>query len=392
MANEPWVRGFNALGLDLFLREEPGTNCLLSPLSISIALAMLLPGARGDTRAQVARILGFDGDDDELGRMIGRLLSTLRGHKMMKEVYNKETNEITCEEAEAITLDLANAIFPKQGYQILEQARNILKTRFEAELRPVDYGNSEAAAALINEWVEGKTRNKIRDLLSTGILNEATRMVLVNALYFLAEWSEPFQESATIEKPFHLTAGATTDVQMMRQTLDLGYVKDDALGIEAVEIPYKAMSMVILLPRKGARIETLRPKLEDLERVTGGLSHRLVSLELPRFKIESKFQLAMALQALGMELPFQDAANFSGFTRDPVGLKVDEVIHQTFISVDENGTEAAAATAIVMPAGAAPDEEPPKPIPFVIDRPFMFLIRDGHTGCVLFMGALCDPS
>jgi serpin B len=392
MSDRPWVRGFNRLGLDLFLRQEAGQNCLLSPLSISIALGMLLPGARGDTRADVARILGLDCNDEELGQMIRGLLATLRGHKMMKQILNEDTHEVTFEDVDAITLELANAVFPKEGFKVIEAARAFLKTNFEAELRALDYARPEAAAAHINEWVEGKTRNKIRDLLSPDLLSKDTRMVLVNALYFLAEWQDQFQESVTIPKPFHLSGGGATEVQMMRQTLDLGYFKDDRLGVEAVEIPYKTMSMVIVLPRKGAKIEALRPTLEDLERITGGLAHRLVALELPRFRIESKFRLATLLKELGMDLPFQETADFSGFTSDPAGLMIDEVIHKTFVSVDENGTEAAAATAIVMPTGAMPVEKPRTPIPFVVDRPCIFLIRDGHTGCVLFLGALCDPS
>lgn len=138
-------------------------------------------------------------------------------------------------------------------------------------------------------------------------------------------------------------------------------------------------------------IEALRPNLEDLDRINEGLLTNPVNLELPRFRIESKFRLATVLRELGMKLPFQEAADFSGFTSEPLGLTIDEVIHQTYISVDENGTEAAAATAVLMQDGCMMDEEEPVPIPFVADRPFLFLIRDDVTGCILFLGALCDP-
>lgn len=398
---QPWemdalrdrMRGFNGLGLGLLLRQDLTENCLLSPLSVAVALSMLLPGAKGPARAEIAGVLGFEADDEELGRLVERLLRSLRGHKAEAQIYHEQTGSVTFEEVDAITLCLANAVFPDEGYAILDDARDFLETCFEAEIRPVDFARAEAAAARINGWVDEKTRGRIRDLVDAELIHDATRMILVNAVYFLAQWQQPFEQSLTTPKPFHLAGGEATEVEMMRQSLDLRYVKDDVLGVEVVEIPYKAMSMLILLPPRDAAggLEALHPNLEDLERITAGLRSSLVSLQLPRFRIESKFRLAAVLQELGMKTPFVDAADFSGFTREPEGLKIDEVIHQTYIMVDENGTEAAAATAVLMLEGALEDEREPVPIPFVADRPFLFLIRDDATDCILFAGALCDP-
>lgn len=398
---QPWemdalrdrVRGFNRLGLELFLRQDLERSCFVSPLSIAVALSMLLPGAKGATRAEIAGVLRLECNDAELGRSIELLLSSLRSHDADRQIYHEETGTYTFETVEALKLRLANAVFANDGYSILEDAGSLLETHFEAELRTVDFGRAKEAVAQINGWVGEKTCDRIRNLVDAQLISEATRMILVNAVYFLAEWQTPFEESLTSPKPFHPAGGDAVDVDMMRQCLDLRYVEDDRLGVEAVEIPYKAMSMLVLLPRKDAAggLEALRPSLEDLDRITGGLRSHPVDLQLPRFRIESRFRLSAVLQELGMQEPFEDSADFSGFTREPEGLRVDEVIHQTFITVDENGTEAAAATAILMELGAMEDDEPPKPIPFVVDRPFLFLIRDDVTGCILFMGAMCDP-
>jgi serpin B len=222
--------------------------------------------------------------------------------------------------------------------------------------------------------------------------------VLANAVYFKAAWSDPFSEYATSPEPFFLSSesgGAdTVEVRMMRQELNLRYWADEALGVEAVSIPYEAMSMVVLLPGTG-RLAALEDALDAafLDRVVAGLQSTLVDLKLPRFEVRCTSQLTEALRRLGIEAGFDtNRSDFSGVTDHPEGLSLSEVMHDAWVKVDEKGTEAAAATMMDFLGEALPEEEPPEPIPFHVDRPFVFLIRDDETGAALFMGRIMDPT
>ena len=269
---------------------------------------------------------------------------------------------------------------------------------FGAELFSLDFKAAANAAGRINGWVSEETHGKIPTLVSSEGLDPLTRLVLANAVYFKAAWSSPFEAADTLPEPFFLsseTGGSdTVEARMMRQELDLGYWADEALGMEAVSIPYEAMSMVVLLPETG-RLAALGDVLDAafLDHVIAGLESTLVELKLPRFEVRCTYQLAEALRGLGIEAGFDPSrSDFSGVTDHPEGLSISEVMHDAWVKVDEEGTEAAAATGAMMAGLALSEEEPPEPIPFHVDRPFVFLIRDNETGAVLFMGRIMDPT
>jgi len=246
----------------------------------------------------------------------------------------------------------------------------------------------EESRVTINNWVSEQTEGRIEDLIPQGALDPLTVLVLTNAIYFNAAWAEPFEEKLTEEGTFHLLDGGEVTVPMMRQTKSFGYAEGE--GYQAVELPYDGweLSMVILLPQAG-EFESFEGAL-DAGRVDGivdDLVHRQVALTMPKFEFESGFSLKDALAALGMPDAFTGAADFSGMTGER-DLFISEVLHKAFVSVDEAGTEAAAATAVVMTKMGMPEE----PVEVSMDRPFIFLIRDVETGAILFVGRVIDPS
>ena len=229
-------------------------------------------------------------------------------------------------------------------------------------------------------------------------LDPLTRLVLANAVYFKAAWSNPFETFYTSTEPFFLSSesggAGRVEVRMMRQDLDLRYWADEALGVEAASIPYEAMSMVVLLPGTG-RLAALEDALDAafLDRVVAGWEPTLVDLKLPRFEVRCTSQLTETLQRLGIEAGFDAIrSDLSGVTDHPEGLSISDVMHDAWVKVDEEGTEAAAATLMDLMFEDSSEEEPPEPIPFHVDRPFVFLIRDDETGAVLFMGRIMDPT
>jgi serpin B len=246
----------------------------------------------------------------------------------------------------------------------------------------------EESRVTINDWVADQTEGRIEDLIPAGGIDAMTRLVLTNAIYFNAAWGQPFEPDLTADGPFHLLGGGEVDVPMMRQTESFGYAEGE--GYRAVELPYDGheLSMVVLLPDAG-EFEGFEDTLDAgrVDAIVGDLSYRQVALALPKFEVESGFSLADALAALGMPDAFTSRADFSGMTDDR-DLFISEVIHKAFVSVDEAGTEAAAATAVMMAKMALQDE----PVEVTVDRPFIFLIRDIQTGAILFVGRIVDPS
>ncbi len=310
--------------------------------------------------------------------------------------YDNETGERREVERDAFRLNLANALFPQAGYALLPTYREILQADFRAQLRSVDFGQPTKAVSTINEWVAEQTEQKITDLLRPDLITPLTRLILVNAVYFMAEWLEPFDEASTRPGPFHLLPGTgeeSVEVPMMHITQELRYVADDATAVEALDIPYKAMSMLVLLPRAGMFEVVDQAVTTDLiARIDERLTTCRVRLALPKFEMECDFALKETLQRLGLRTAFdQTSADFSGVTDDPQGLCVSEAIHRARIRVDEKGTEAAAATAVLWGILGI-DDEPSKPIPFIVDRPFLFLIRDDQTKAILFMGRVVNPA
>ena len=376
------VEGNSAFAIDLYqaLREADG-NLFYSPYSISLALAMTYAGARGETEWQMADTLhlilpqdhlhpAFNSLDIELGR---------RGEGAKGK------------DGEGFRLNIVNAIWGQNDYNFLPEFLDLMAENYGAGLRIPDFAKApEESRITINRWVSEQTEGRIEDLIPQGLIDTWTRLVLTNAIYFNAAWQHPFNEDMTEDGPFYLLDGGEVTVPMMRQTESFGYAEGDAY--QAVELPYdgRELSMVILLPRAG-QFEAFEDSL-DAQRVDGivrGLEHKRVALIMPRFECESDFSLRETLAALGMLDAFLwPTADFSGMTgnRD---LFIADVIHKAFVSVDETGTEAAAATAAVMPPTAMPPEEP---VEVTVDRPFAFLIHDIETGAILFVGGMVDPS
>jgi len=374
------VDGSSTFALDLYqaLREEDG-NLFYSPYSISLALAMTYAGARGETAQQMADTLHFILSQDCLHPAFNSLDIELASRG--KGAKGKD--------GEGFRLNIVNAIWGQEGYKFLSEFLDVLAENYGAGLRPLDFTNApEESRITINNWVSDQTEGRIEDLIPKGLIDALTRLVLTNAIYFNAAWQHPFNKDMTEDGPFYLLGGGEITVPRMRQTESFSYAEGDAY--QAVELPYdgRELSMVILLPQAG-QFEAFEGLL-DAQRVAAileDLEPRRVALTMPRFEFESSFSLKEALAAMGMPVAFSGGADFSGMTgnRD---LFISDVIHKAFVSVDEAGTEAAAATAVVMEFTAVPEE----PVEVTIDHPFIFLIRDLETGVILFVGRVANPS
>jgi serpin B len=257
-------------------------------------------------------------------------------------------------------------------------------------LRLLDFAaDPESSRDTINNWISDQTEGRIKDLIPRGALDKLTRLVLTNAIYFNAAWATPFEKSQTQDGPFHLQSGGQVTVPMMRQTKSFGYAEGQ--NYQAVELPYdgRELSMVILLPKSG-QFDAFEGALNagQVNTILKNLKQRQVVLSLPRFKIESEFNLAATLAAMGMPAAFSSEADFSGMDGGK-NLFISDVIHKAFVTVDEAGTEAAAATAVVMGLTSVMPEQP---VEVTVDRPFVFLIRDVQTGAILFVGRIVNPT
>ncbi len=374
------VRGNAAFALALYhVLRQGDDNLFYSPYSISVALAMTYAGARGETEEQMADALHYTLAQERLHAAFNALDLALasRGEGAVGK------------DGEGFRLHVANAIWGQQDYTFLDAYLDVLALNYGAGLRLVDFVNApEEARVTINEWVSEQTEGKIEDLIPEGAIHGLTRLVLTNAIYFNAAWSEPFEEKRTEDAPFYLLDGSQVTVRMMNQVERLGYAAGQ--GYQAVELPYDGheLSMVILVPEKG-QFAAFEEGLdaERVESILQDLSYGQVALGLPKFEVESSFSLVEALSALGMPVAFTERADFSGMTGNHE-LMIGEVVHKAFVSVDEAGTEAAAATAVMMELTAAPAE----PVEVTVDRPFIFAIRDIQTGALLFVGRVVDPS
>lgn len=373
------VDGNSAFAFNLYqqLRDEDG-NLFYSPYSISLALAMTYAGARSETERQMADALHFTLPQNQLHPAFNALALELASRGEGAEG----------KDGEGFRLNIVNAIWGQKDYQFLAAYLDTLAVNYGAGLRVLDFvGVPEESRVTINDWVSEQTEDRIEDLIPPGLINPNTRLVLTNAIYFNAAWLYPFEEDLTGDGAFHLLDGSQVTVPMMRQTESLGYAEGD--GYQAVELPYDGseLSMVILLPASG-QFETFEAALDaaQVEGIIGSLENREVSLTMPKFEFDSSFSLREALSALGMPIAFSEGADFSGMTgnRD---LFIADVVHKAFVSVDEAGTEAAAASAVMMELTAMPET-----VEVTIDRPFIFLIRDIETGAILFVGRTLNPA
>ena len=378
---EALVSANTAFALDLYQRLRRGEGSIFfSPYSISVALAMTYAGARGATAEEMARVLHFDLFGETGG-------SAPRLHSAFGELIRR-VNALG--EAGNYQLSVANALWGQKGAGFLPGFLDLTRTHYGAGLREVDFASAtEAARKTINAWVEEETQDRIEDLIPPGVLDALTQLVLTNAIYFKGTWASQFSREATREEPFTLPDGDRVTVSMMRRTGEYRYAESEALQV--LELPYAGddLSMVVLLPRKVGGLSDLERRLtpENLHGWLAGLRSRRVQVSLPRFTLASGFRLAEALRALGMADAFTPGrADFSGMNgrRD---LYISAVLHKAFVEVNEEGTEAAAATAVVMVKSAAPSP----PVVFRADHPFLFLIRERPSGSILFLGRLLNP-
>jgi serpin B len=375
------VEGNSTFAFELYrtLLEEEGGNFFYSPYSISLALGMTYAGARGKTERQMAEVLHFTLPQ-------GWLHPAFNGLDL--ELARRGEGNASRDE-EGFRLNVVNATWGQKGYSFLPEFLDTLAENYGAGLRILDFVSApEKSRVTINDWVSEQTEGRIEDLIPQGAINSDTRLVLTNAIYFNAAWNNPFEESSIGDGPFYLLDGGEVSAPMMRQTESLGYAESD--GYQAVELLYdgEELSMVILLPDAN-EFETFERSLDAARvgQIVGALERRQVDLTMPKFEFDSDFSLSESLSAMGMPDAFTSAADFSGMTGER-GLSISDVIHQAFVAVDEAGTEAAAATAVVMVEISAPIDEP---VPVTVDRPFIFLIRDIETGTILFVGRVVNP-
>lgn len=342
-------------------------NLAISPYSIAVALAMTLNGAVGDTRDEMLEVLHADSE-----QALNRGLNAL-------------TQYVESLAAPKLALDAANQLFGQRGVSWERAFLDVLARQYGAGLRVVDFaGAAEAARRAVNSWTAARTHDRIEEILPAGSVNAMTRLVLVNALYFKAPWLEPFEEALTEDGDFHLGNGQVARVPTMHAVLEQG-ASATGDGWSAVRIPYRggAVAMTVVLPDRGRDVEVAElPAILAAPRPGG------VDLTLPRWTFRAELSLSSTLAQLGMPTAFDEArADFTRMTDSDEHLLIDDVFHQAFVAVDERGTEAAAATAVVMRTTSAAVPE----LTLVVDRPFVFVIHDVQHGTPLFLGRVVDP-
>jgi len=373
------VTGNTAFALELYAKlKTTDGNLFFSPYSISAALAMTYAGARGDTAAQMAKVLHFPTAQDRLHPAFAALESDLK----------------TIQKKGKVRLDVANSLWPQEKYPFLPEYVRLLKRHYSTTVSPLDYVKApEAARKTINDWVEQRTNRKITDLIQPGMLTPMTRLVLANAIYFKGKWADRFDPKGTAKQPFHIATNADVICDLMINEGTYGYTETP--DMQGVELPYAGddLSMVVLLPRKIDGLRALESELTaaKLAEWTGALNQSKVDVFLPKLSLTNEFDLGKTLAAMGMTDAFGIKADCSGMDGRTNWLYISEVVHKAFVDVNEEGTEAAAATAVGVAAEAVVPQEPPVPV-FRADHPFLFLIRDRHTGSILFIGHVMDPT
>lgn len=379
-----FVTSSNRFAFDLYGRVREGSgNVAVSPASVSIALAMTWGGARGDTAVEMKRVLHFDGPADAVGAAAGRLAAELQSP------------------SRPVVLRVANRLFGEKTFRFEAPFLATTKSAFGAGLEPVDFkGAPEKARGVINDWVEAQTERRIQALVPPGGVTGETRLALVNAIYFLGDWQEPFTREATRPEAFRLTAAKSVEVPTMHSVRSQRFVAADE--VKALSLPYAggSLSMLLLLPDAADGLSALESALtaEKVDALVRALAPVKVVVSLPKFEVNpaESLRLAAVLKSMGMPLAFdRQKADFTGIA-NPSDLRdrlcIGDVFHKAFVKVDEKGTEAAAATAVVMMRAGSAAPKPETLAEFKADHPFLFLIRDEATGLVLFMGRVADPT
>jgi serpin B len=374
----------NRFAFDLFshLSKDPanaGSNIFFSPFSISSALALTYEGARGPTADEIRSVFHFPAADTV----------RKRGYSDINAGINKIDT--------GYTLRTANSLWADKDFLFLPEYVGTASQHYNANTTNLDFINKpEESRATINRWVEQKTENKIHDLIPSGAINSATRLVITNAIYFKGTWIKQFDKNNTQPMDFQVSPNKTVPVQMMQRTDEDGvynYAETD--GVQMLEMPYahgngKDLSMVVILPEKNnltAEGAVLDPQL--LSHLQNSSTPRRVMVYFPKFKIETEYRLPATLSSMGMPLAFTVFADFSGMD-GAKDLFISDVIHKAYIDLNEEGTEAAAATGVIFWKTAVRDDSP---IPvFKADHPFVILIRDNDTGTILFIGEVTNPN
>ena len=374
------VQGNSQFAMELFQQlRSAEENVFLAPISISVVLAMTYAGARGLTEQQMASVLHFDLGQDRLHPAMDRLTLDL----------DEEAAQARSDDEE-FDFNMANSLWASPRTEVNPDYLDILARSCGSGVYEVDFRDASTAADRINSWIEEQTRDRIKDRLSPQLLQSA-RFVLVNAIYLMASWQHPFDKRQTEARPFYRFGGSQKDVPTMRMTTNLPYVNAD--GMQVVEFPYlgREFSMVVVMPAEGRFDEQVNAlDADSLRSLLGRLRSTYVVVTLPRFHVESKIFLADVLQSMGMRAPFAGDADFSGMTQAPIAIQ--EVIHQTFLDVDEEHSEAAGATAVIMAADGGMGGGPsPEPLVVHIDHPFLFFIKDRQTSSILFFGQIVCP-
>jgi serpin B len=355
------------------LSEDEG-NIFISPFSISSALAMTYAGSAGKTCEEMKEALEFGDNTVAFHENFGNLTNAI--------------NDIS--QKGVIQLSVANSLWMADGYKFLDEFLRINKTFYKTETSNLNFADSDKARKTINDWVSEKTKGKIKDLIPDGILDALTKLVLTNAVYFKAEWAEQFKISNTRESVF-FNYGGTVPVELMNQKKRYNYMSDDKL--QFIEMPYKGgdASMFVLLPKEKDGLKDIEKKItwSEIEKLTQSLQSKEVDVYFPKFKMSLEYELQKIMRRMGMIQAFTKGADFS-MMNEKKELYISAIIHKTFIAVDETGTEAAAATAVVMRMKSAmPDQDFAT---FRADHPFFYFIKEKSTGTVLFAGRVVDPS
>ncbi len=370
------VEANNRFAFELYSKYKDNEgNIFFSPYSISTALAMTYEGARGKTAEEMQNVLHLSDNKEKI-------------HSDFV-VLNKELNKAN----KSYNLSVANALWAQKDYKFLEEYFKIIERYYGGKVTNLDFiEETEKSRQIINNWIENKTNNKIKNLIPEGVLDDMTRLVLTNAVYFKANWSIQFDAKDTYDQKFKLGSNKTTTAKMMHKTAYFNYGETNEIQILEMDYLGNDLSMVVILPKEGHDIGDIGRTIsaEKFNKWKSNMKYEMVAVAFPKFKYETKYFMRKTLSDMGMSTAFSENADFSGMTGEK-NLFISEVIHQTFVEVAEYGTEAAAATAVVVKATAAPGKiEQPKV--FNADHPFIFIIQDKKTGNILFLGMVNNPN
>ncbi|MBM3199571.1 serpin family protein [Candidatus Woesearchaeota archaeon] len=372
-SSENFVDSSNEFGFKLYsnIKGKDSGNVFFSPYSISSAMTLVYEGAEGKTEDEMRKVFGFTNDYFEL-------------RKAYKQVY-----EIINKREKSYDLKTANALWVEKTYKLLSDYTKTIKKYYGGKLNNLDFkNNSEGSRTKINKWVENQTNKKIKDLLPKGSVKPATKVVLTNAVHFKGDWAKPFEEKLTKKEAFK-TLGKTVQAEMMRFKKLEHFRYLDTGDLQVLDLPYKGdeLSMTVFLPKTNS-LKSLESKLnsKDISNIRGNLQMRKVDVYLPKFKFDTYCSLTPNLKELGLSTAFSSSADFSGMSGKK-DLAISDVVHKAFVDVNEKGTEAAAATGVII--GVTSVVVPPM---FRADHPFLFTIQENTTGTVLFFGRIIDPT